>query len=258
MSGFENPSGSMTHQGGTNQVPHAPAPAEKPGKFGGADFKRWQQKMYFYLTTLGLQKFIKESVPTPDEQVPEKDRFLAIEAWKHSDFLCKNYILNGLADTLYTVYAPLSTSRELWEALDTKYRAEDAGLKKFVAAKFLDYKMVDSKPVVEQVDELQVIIHELHNEGMAINETFQVAAFIEKLPPGWLVFRNYLKLKRKEMTLEDLIVRLRIEEDNRLAAKGQNVQGANIVESSSKKRKRNSGGASGSGTKPQPQKNMKK
>ncbi|CAN1841482.1 Retrovirus-related Pol polyprotein from transposon TNT 1-94, partial [Linum perenne] len=91
---------------------------------------------------------------------------------------------------------------------------------------------------------------------MANNETFQVATFIEKLPPGLQLFRNYLKLKRKEMTLEDLNVRLRIEEENLLAAKGHNAQGANIVESSSKKRKRNSGGASGSGTKTQ--KNTKK
>ena len=46
-----------------NQVAHAPAPTEKSGKFFGVDFKRWQQKMFFYLTTLSLQKFIKEEVP---------------------------------------------------------------------------------------------------------------------------------------------------------------------------------------------------
>ena len=42
-----------------------------------------------------------------------------------------------------------------------------------------------------------------------------MAAVIEKLPPSWKDFKNYLKHKRKEMSLEDLIVRLRIEEDNR-------------------------------------------
>ena len=63
-----------------NQVAHAPAPAEKPGKFSGVYFKRWQQKMFLYLTTLSLQKFIKEEVPNPNEQVPEKDRSLVIEA----------------------------------------------------------------------------------------------------------------------------------------------------------------------------------
>ena len=81
--------------------------------------------------------------------------------------------------------------------------------------KLLDYNMVDSKTVLSQVQELQVILHEIHAEGMFVSESFQVAAIIEKLPPSWKYFKNYLKHKRKEMRLEDLIVRLRIEEDNR-------------------------------------------
>ena len=34
------------------------------------------------------------------------------------------------------------------------------------------------------------------------------------MPPSWKDFKNYLKHKRKELSIEDLIVRLRIEEDN--------------------------------------------
>ncbi|GJT47457.1 hypothetical protein Tco_0956172 [Tanacetum coccineum] len=49
---------------------------------------------------------------------------------------------------------------------------------------------------------------------MTLSETFQVAAIIEKLPPSWVEFKNYLKHKRKEMSVEDLVVRLGIEEDN--------------------------------------------
>ncbi|XP_060182787.1 uncharacterized protein LOC132612695 [Lycium barbarum] len=191
--------------------------AEKPGKFSSIDFKRWQQKMFFYLTTLNLQKFITEEVPVLPEETPHNECFIVTEAWNHSDFLCKNYILNGLDDGLYNVYSGCKTSKELWNALDKKYKTEDAGLKKFVAAKFLDFKMV--------------------------------AAFIEKLSPLWKDFKNYLNHKRKEMTLEDLIVRLRIEEDNRSAEKKDNgkqeIMGGNIVETtltSSKKRKRASGG----------------
>jgi len=62
-------------------------------------------------------------------------------------------------------------------------------MKKFIAAKFLDYKMVDSKSVITQVQELQVIIHDLLAEGLAINEAFRVAAMIEKLPPLWKDFK---------------------------------------------------------------------
>ncbi|KAG8472519.1 hypothetical protein CXB51_035278 [Gossypium anomalum] len=40
---------------------------------------------------------------------------------------------------------------------------------------------------------------------MEISESFQLAAIIEKLPPTWNGFKNYLKRKRKEMMVEDLI-----------------------------------------------------
>ena len=82
-------------------------------------------------------------------------------------------------------------------------------MKKFVVGRFLDYKMVDSKTIISQVQDLQVILHEIHVEGMVLSESFQVAAIIEKLPPNLKDFKNYLKHKRKEMKLEDLIVRLR-------------------------------------------------
>ena len=80
-------------------------------------------------------------------------------------------------------------------------------MKKFIVAKFLDFKIVDNKAIVTQVQELQVIIHDLLAEGinlnntgfehikfvldihitfdvrLVVNDAFQVAAIIEKLPP---------------------------------------------------------------------------
>ncbi|GKC17486.1 zinc finger, CCHC-type containing protein, partial [Tanacetum coccineum] len=74
--------------------------AERPEKFNGQNFKRWQQKMFFYLTTLGLARFLKETVPQvepPAEgQSSNAQAVQAVEAWKHSDFLCHNYVLNDL------------------------------------------------------------------------------------------------------------------------------------------------------------------
>ncbi|XP_075080010.1 uncharacterized protein LOC142165333 [Nicotiana tabacum] len=185
----------------------AMAPTEKSGKLFGMDFKCWQQKMFFYLTTLSLQRFISEDVPVLGEEIPENERFM--------------------------------------NALEKKYKTEDAGLKKFVVAKFLDFKMVDGKSVITQVQELQIIVHDLLAEGMVINEVFQVATFIEKLPPLRKDFKNYLKHKRTDMKLKDLIVRLWIEEDNKAAEKKSRgnsiIMGANIIEevsTSNRKRKK--------------------
>ncbi|KAL5553204.1 hypothetical protein UlMin_040605 [Ulmus minor] len=171
-----------------------------------------------------------------------------VDAWKNSDFLCRNYVLNGLTDSLYNVYSDKKMAKELWESLDRKYKSEDAGSKKFVVGQFLDYKMVDSKSVIDQVQDIQVILHEIHAEGMNLSETFQVAAIIEKLPPAWKDFKNYLKYKRKEMSIKDLVVRLQIEEYNKYSEKrGYNlsVAKANVVEhgqsSKFKKNKSNKG-----------------
>ena len=83
------------------------------------------------------------------------------------------------------MYSNKKTAKELWESLDRKNKTEDVGAKKFVASRFLDYKMVDSKTVVSQVQEIQVILHEIHAERMMLSKTFQVAAIIEKLPLAW-------------------------------------------------------------------------
>ncbi|KAK4397205.1 hypothetical protein Sango_1557100 [Sesamum angolense] len=201
--------------------PHVAQPitakGERPEKFSGNDFKRWHQKMLFYLTTLNLARFLSEEIPFVSEGETDTQKRAAMDAWGHGDFLCRNYILNGLSDTLYNVYSSVTTARALWKSLEKKYKIEDAGLKKFIVGKFFDFKMMDSKTVMNQVQEFQMILHDLHAEGMKLSESFQVVAMIEKLPPLWKDFKNYLKHKRKEMGLEDLIVRLRIEEDNRLS-----------------------------------------
>ena len=111
---------------------------------------------------------------------------------------------------------------------------DDAFLKKFVIAKFLDYKMLDSKTVGSQVHELQLILHYLIAEDMVVNEAFEVVAVIEKYPPSWNDFKNYLNHKRKEMKLENLVIKIKIEEDNKntkmKSLKSSTIIRVNIVE----------------------------
>ncbi|XP_016566986.1 uncharacterized protein LOC107865164 [Capsicum annuum] len=187
----------------TNIAP-AMAPAEKSEKFSGVDSKHWQQKMFFYLTTLSLQRFIPDNAPEFLEETSDKERFV--------------------------------------------YITEDTGTKKFFIVKFLDYKMIHSKTVVSQVQELQVIIHDLLSEGLIVYEAFQVATIIKKLSPLWKDLKNYLKYERNEVSVEDLIMRLCIEEDNKVTKKrsigNSAISGANIMEdhpNNSKKSKKADG-----------------
>ncbi|PHU30684.1 hypothetical protein BC332_02777 [Capsicum chinense] len=78
-------------------------------------------------------------------------------------------------------------------------------------------KFTNSPTLVGEGNSGVFIIRTLTPLGLIVNDAFQVAAIVEKLPPLWKGFKNYLKHKCKDMTVEDLIVRLRIEEDNKAA-----------------------------------------
>ena len=92
--------------------------------------------MLFYLTTLNLVRFLTEEPPKLSEGETYMQVVNVVDTWKYSDFLCRNYVMNGLNDSLYNVYCAIKTAKELWESLDRKYKTEDAGAKKFLVGRF--------------------------------------------------------------------------------------------------------------------------
>ncbi|GJW82669.1 zinc finger, CCHC-type containing protein [Tanacetum coccineum] len=85
----------------------------KLDKFEGSDFRRWQKKMHFLLTTLKVAYVLR-------------------------------HILNGMSDALFDVYQNVESAKELWDQLEAKYMAEDTSGKKFLVSNFNNYRMVDS------------------------------------------------------------------------------------------------------------------
>jgi len=75
--------------------------------------------------------------------------------------------------------------------------------------------MTNDKSVEDQSQELQNVAYEIFVEGIKLPEQFQIAVIIDKLPPAWKDFKNILRHKTKEFSLESLITRLRIEEEAR-------------------------------------------
>ena len=60
--------------------------------------------MLFYLTTLNLARCLKEDALALVENESDQQVVAAVDAWKQADFLCRNYVFNGLDNTLYNVY----------------------------------------------------------------------------------------------------------------------------------------------------------
>jgi hypothetical protein len=75
-----------------------------------------------------------------------------------------------------------------------------------------DFRMVDDCFVVEQVHEFQLIVRELEQHGHILPDKFVSCGIISKLPLSWRNFATTLKHKKQQISIEDLLVGLDVEE----------------------------------------------
>ncbi|GJR75139.1 zinc finger, CCHC-type containing protein [Tanacetum coccineum] len=92
--------------------------------------------------------------------------------------------------------------------------------------------MTDSRPVLEQYNELLGILGRFTQHNMNLDESIKVSYIIDKLPPSWKDFKHTLKHLKEELTLIELGSHLRIEESIRAQdnnkPKGNNVAGHSV------------------------------
>ena len=88
---------------------------------------------------------------------------------------------------------------------------------------------------MEHVQIYENLCTKVLNENVKMCEILQDNVLIEKFPPSWSDYRNQLKHKKKNPTLQELISHMRTEEANRLKDKinplSLNSSKANLVES---------------------------
>ena len=180
-------------------------------KCEGVDFRRWQKKMHFLLSSMSVVYVLSTPIPDDGDDATVED-IRKRSKWENDDYICKGLILNGMSDPLFDIYQNVKSGKELWYSLQAKYMAEDASSKKFLVSNFNNYKMVDSRPVMEQYNELLSILGRFTQHKMNMDETIQVSCIIDKLPPSWKDFKHMLKHKKEELTLTELGSHLRIEE----------------------------------------------
>ncbi|KAK3411715.1 hypothetical protein EUGRSUZ_I00455 [Eucalyptus grandis] len=110
----------------------------------------------------------------------------------------------------------MKSTREIWNALEFKYKVEEQDTNKYLIAKYFDFKLIDTKPLLEQVHELQMLVNKICTFKIDILEAFQVGAIIAKLPLSWKDYRKRLMHMPEDITLERIQKHLRIEEESHL------------------------------------------
>ncbi|GKA84915.1 zinc finger, CCHC-type containing protein [Tanacetum coccineum] len=173
------------------------------------------------------------TTPIPEDgENATVDQIRRRNKWDNDDYVCRGLILKGMSDPLFDIYQNVESGKELWDSLEAKYMAEDASSKKFLVSNFTNYKMTDSRPVMEQYNELLGILGRFTQHKMNMDEAIQVSCIIDKLPPSWKDFKHTLKHNKEELTLVELGSHLRIEESLRAQdsdkPKGNNVVGPQL------------------------------
>nr|GEU39161.1 zinc finger, CCHC-type [Tanacetum cinerariifolium] len=212
---------------------HMASSFTKLEKFEGLDFRRWQKKIHFMLFSMSVVYELTTPMPKDGGENLTVEQVRKRAKWDNDDYVCRCLILNGMSNSLFDIYQNVDTSKELWDTLKVKYMAEDASSKKFIVSNFTNYKMTDSRPVLDQYNELLGILERFTQYKMNMNESIKVSCIIDKLPSSWKDFKHTLKHLKEELTLVELGSHLRIEESLRAQdndkPKGNNVAGPSVV-----------------------------
>ncbi|XP_022851417.1 uncharacterized protein LOC111373164 [Olea europaea var. sylvestris] len=177
-------------------------------RFDGANFTRWQDKLKFLLTALKIFYVLGSKLePIPDATDKDTEEIrIEMKKREEDELICRGHILNALSDRLYDLYTNTTLAKEIWYALESKYKAEE------------EYNI----PLLPQVHELQIIVNKLKVVKIELPETFQVGAVIAKLPGSWRGYRKKILHNSEDFSLEDIYKHLRIEEKSRARDKIEN------------------------------------
>jgi len=155
---------------------------------------------------------------------------------KKDNKLACSYPLNNMSNPLSDLFVNFKSAEIIWTKLEATYGLDDVGKRKYVVGKWLQFQIVEDKPMMEQVHTYKNLCAKVLNEGVKMCEILEANVLIENFFPSWSDYRNHLKHKKKDLTLQELVSHMRTEEVNRLkdklASLSLNSSRANLVESS--------------------------
>ena len=92
---------------------HMAANFSKLEKFEGVDFRRWQKKMHFLLSSMNVVYVLSTAIPEDHGDDATVEQIRKRSKWENDDYVCRGLILNGMSDSLFDNYENVESSQEL-------------------------------------------------------------------------------------------------------------------------------------------------
>jgi len=83
---------------------------------------------------------------------------------------------------LFEPFVIFKSAKVIWTKLGTNYGSDDAKKRKYVVSKWLQFQIMDDKPIMEQVHVYENLCAEVLAEGMKMCEILQANVLIENFP----------------------------------------------------------------------------
>ena len=157
-----------------------------------------------------------------------------LSKWENGNKQVKHAILSTLINKLFDVYCQYKVAKEILDALTKKYIVEDVGTQKYAIRNFRKLQMTEDRDVSSQIHDNHMLVNDLVIEDIKLPKPFVTGYLIETLPDSWKYYKNSMKHKNNQMSLEDVIIHIRIEEQNKTRDKAERAKElsskANVVE----------------------------
>ena len=83
---------------------HMAATFYKLEQFEGVDFRRWQKKMHFFLSSMNVVYVLSTAIPEDHRDNASVEQIRKRSKWENDDYVCRGLILNGMSDSLFDIY----------------------------------------------------------------------------------------------------------------------------------------------------------
>ncbi|GJR78681.1 hypothetical protein Tco_0149466 [Tanacetum coccineum] len=85
----------------------------KLDKFEGVDFRRWQKKIHFLLSSMSVVYVLTTPMPKDGGDNPTMEQVRKRAKWDNDDYVYRGLILNGMSESLFDIYENVESSKEL-------------------------------------------------------------------------------------------------------------------------------------------------
>ncbi|KAL0457742.1 UNVERIFIED_CONTAM: hypothetical protein Slati_0401400 [Sesamum latifolium] len=133
----------------------------------GTNFKRWSQKLLIFFEQFDMDYVLFTDPPKTPHQTSDASTAIVTASQTETDrpnveFKAKyekdnktvrDHLLNHMTNTLFDLFINQKSAKEIWNTLEMGYGGDDAGWKKYVVGKWLQFHMTDDKSIMDQVHE---------------------------------------------------------------------------------------------------------